>query len=265
MKIMSIIQYFLHKGMPCILSICLMGGVVIQANGRLANCRYKVIADWPHAEHRFTQGLYWQDGWILESVGGYGKSRLIKQQFPEGTVRYSQPLWPSEFAEDITVVDGKVYQLSWKAGKLLVYNQKNLQPMGNYRYQGQGWGLTHTEQFFIRSDGSHCVFYHDLSTFKQIKKRCLGEKAYQLNALAYEEGVLYANDFLKNRLLRIQLETMMVLDYIDLQRLKSGKFAGVANGVTIYKPGQIIVTGKNWNKLYLLDTHLCRAITSLSV
>ena len=231
----------------------------ILANVEIMRCSYRVLSDWPHVESRFTQGLYWQEGWLFESTGGYGASRLIKQKFPQGNVTNMHALWPSEFAEDITVIGQKVYQLSWKSRTVFVYDKYTLNPIRRYRYRGQGWGLTHTDQYFIRSNGSHCVFYHDLVTFTQLGKRCLSNTSYRLNALSYYDGILYANNFPGDQLLRIHLQTMMVLDYIDLGRLRSGQKAGVANGVAVYMPGEIMVTGKNWDKFYVLDIKSCRS------
>ena len=75
--------------------------------------------------------------------------------------------------------------------------------------------------------------------------------------MAYRDGVIYANDFLSDRLLRVRELDFRVLDVLDLGKLKSGKSPGVANGVAVYGRDQIIVTGKNWNKLYILDVGGC--------
>jgi len=219
-------------------------------------CKYRVVASYQHDPSIFTQGLYWQQGRLLESSGGYGASRLVENQWPEMIETRSTKLPDKLFAEDITVVDGKIYQLTWKTGMVRVYKDSDLSLLDTINYGGVGWGLTHTQDYFIRSDGFYCLFYHDLKTFKLIKEQCIDQKR-QLNAMAYMDGVIYSSDFPKDELVRIDERTGKVLDVLDLAELKSGKQALMVNGVAAYKGEQIIVTGKQWDKIYVLDVSQC--------
>ena len=168
---------------------------------------------------------------------------MIENQWPDGTLIRDRKLKGHQFAEGITVNDGVIYQLTWKEGELIVYRASDLSFLHTIAYRGQGWGLTHSKDYLIRSDGSHCLYYHSFGSFSLVKKRCISDRAIKMNAMAYQNGVIYANDFLSNHLIRIRELDFRVLDILDLGMLRSGRSPGVANGVTIYKPDQIIVPG----------------------
>lgn len=219
-------------------------------------CQYRVVGSYQHNPKLFTQGLYWQPGRLLESSGGYGGSKLVDNQWPEMIETRAARLPDDLYGEDITIVDGKVYQLTWKTGQVRIYKDSNFELLNTIDYGGVGWGLTHTKEFFIRSDGFYCLFYHDKETFRQIKERCIDQKR-QLNAIAYMDGVIYANHFPTDEMVRIDESSGKVLDMLDLSKLSSGKDAVMANGVAAYKDGQIIVTGKQWDKIYVLDVSQC--------
>ena len=169
------------------------------------------------------------------------------------------------FAEGITVFNNRVFQLTWKTGEVIVYHGNDFAIERNYFYAGEGWGLTVVDHRLVRSDGSHCLFFHHPSNFRFTRKRCLNNQQYRLNALATQGGVIYANDYPSDRILRIDQETFEVLDMLDVSALRSGFYAGVTNGIAAMSTGEILVTGKNWNKMYQLDVSGCRSPTSFGV
>ena len=221
-----------------------------------SKCDYKVVAEHQHDPTIFTQGLFWLPGSLIESSGGYGGSRLVESQWPEMVQTNVARMPDSVFAEDITVVGDKIYQLTWKSGQVRVYQLNDFKLINTITYGGVGWGLTNNQDYFIRSDGRSCLFYHDKETFKEVKKQCINQMR-QINAMAYMKGVIYGSDFPKDELVRIDESTGKVLDVLDLADLKSGKKALMVNGVAAYKDDQIIVTGKLWDKVYVLDVSGC--------
>lgn len=238
---------------------CCYGLLAMMAHGQDGPfCAYQVIESHPHDEAMFTQGLYWQDGLLYESSGGYGRSKLVVYRWPKTYVIAESRLPNKLFAEGVTVHDGRVYQLTWKTGELRVYDAKSLKYLKTKQFKGQGWGLTHTESDLIRSDGRRCLSWHDFRTFEKKKRQCV-DQDLRLNALAYQDGVLFANDFPSDKLVRIDMATGKVLDTLNLAPLKSGSKALMANGVAVIGPRQIIVTGKQWDKLYVLDVSGCKA------
>ena len=52
-------------------------------------------------------------------------------------------LHPQYFGEGITIAQGKVFQLTWQDRAGFVYDAKTLKFIRNFRYFGEGWGLTH--------------------------------------------------------------------------------------------------------------------------
>lgn len=241
------------------------GLLTVLAHGQEGHfCAYQVIATHSHDESMFTQGLYWQDGRLYESSGGYGESQLVAYHWPTAQVIAESRLPDHLFAEGITVDGGFVYQLTWKSGELRMYDARSLKHLVTRKFKGQGWGLTHTGKYLIRSDGHRCLTYHDFRSFEQKKRQCVNQDL-RLNALAYQDGVLFANDYPSDMLVRIDMATGKVLDALNLAPLKSGSKALMANGVAVIGSRQIIVTGKQWDKLYVLDVSGCKASSAQKI
>ncbi len=77
-----------------------------------------------------------------------------------------------------------------------------------------------------------------------------------LNELEYIDGVIWANVWRTNYIARIDPETGVVIDWLDLsaleeQMLASGKRIDVLNGIA-WNPetGTVYVTGKLWPTLF---------------
>ena len=65
----------------------------------------------------FTQGLLFHDGKLLESTGQYSKSSLREVDLATGAVLRKRLVPGQYFAEGLALLDGKLYQLTWKEGK----------------------------------------------------------------------------------------------------------------------------------------------------
>lgn len=224
-------------------------------------CQFQVIETLPHDAKNFTQGLHLHQGKLYESIGGYGQSKLIEYDWPSLRQRQVIELPKQLFAEGIAVVNDRLFQLTWKTGEVIVYRTHDLSVEKTYFYGGQGWGLALYGNRLIRSNGSHCLLYHHPSNFRFTRKVCLPKKHYRLNALAVQDGVIYANNYPTDQILRIDLKTHRILDSLDVSSLRSGYYAGVSNGIAAMSSGEILVTGKNWNKMYRIDVSACQKPT----
>ena len=225
-------------------------------------CQFQVVETLPHDNNNFTQGLLLYQGKLFESVGGYGESKLIEYQWPNLEKKQVVELPRKLFAEGIAIADGRLFQLTWKTGDVIVYRAHDLSVERTYFFGGEGWGLALYGDRLVRSDGSHCLHYHRTNNFHFTRKVCLPKKQYRLNALAVQDGVIYANDYPTDRILRIDQKTHQILDTIDLTALRSGYYAGISNGIAAMSSGEILVTGKNWDKMYRIDVSACRAATA---
>jgi glutamine cyclotransferase len=217
---------------------------------------YEVVASWPHDRNAFTQGLIWRDGTLYESTGLYGRSSLREVAPETGEVRRNVDVSPQYFAEGLTELDGKLYQLTWQHQKGFVYDFETFAPLGEFSYTGEGWGLTTDGHSLIMSDGTDTIRYLDPETFaveRTIRVSRDGAYVTRLNELEYIDGQIYANVWLTDYIARIDPFTGRVTAWIDMTGLLppgSGN-VDVLNGIAYDMTGdRILVTGKLWPRIF---------------
>ncbi|MEO0413776.1 MAG: glutaminyl-peptide cyclotransferase [Verrucomicrobiota bacterium] len=218
---------------------------------------YEIIEEYAHDKDAYTQGLIWHDGFLYEGTGRVGKSQLRKVDLTSGRVVESRALGEEYFGEGITILDGKIYQLTWEAGKAFVYDSESLELTGEFEYQGEGWGLTHDGRSLIMSSGSAEIVYRDPKTFRVI--RTIEVRDHQgtvdeLNELEWVDGYIYANVWHNEQIIKISPKTGNVVGRFYTTRLhrpRPSDAQAVANGIA-YDPekGLFFLTGKLWSKLY---------------
>lgn len=125
-----------------------------------------VLETWPHDADAFTQGLVWSDGRFFESTGRYGRSDLREVDAASGEVIRRRPLDPREFGEGLALVDDRLIQLTYREGVAHVYDRDTFEPIGRFRYQGEGWGLCFDGSVLWMSDGSDRLTRRDPDTFE---------------------------------------------------------------------------------------------------
>src|SRR5271169_4506923 len=76
---------------------------------------YEILHAWPHDHKAFTQGLLYHDGVLYESTGMNGESSLRKVELESGKVMKNVPIPAQYFAEGLTLLNGKLYQLTWQS------------------------------------------------------------------------------------------------------------------------------------------------------
>ena len=219
---------------------------------------YEVVKVWPHDMDAYTQGLVFHDGKLLESTGQEGRSSLRRVELETGKVLQKVDLPRPYFAEGITLLKGKIYQLTWQHQLGFIYDAETFEKIGTFNYQGEGWGLTSDGQSLILSDGTHRIRFLDPDNF-QVRKTISvldGTKAIvELNELEYVQGEIYANIWHANRIARIDPQTGRIVGWIDLTGLLSlteiRDEEAVLNGIAYEEAnGRLFVTGKLWPKLF---------------
>ena len=83
---------------------------------------YRIAATYPHSTGAYTQGLQYVDGTMWEGTGQHGESVVRKTDLATGKTEVMARLPRSEFGEGITLLGGKLYQLTWQNNKALVYD-----------------------------------------------------------------------------------------------------------------------------------------------
>jgi glutamine cyclotransferase len=218
---------------------------------------YKVVKTYPHDKHAFTQGLEFHDGLFYEGTGLEGKSSIRKVELNTGRVLKIKKLPEAYFGEGITLWKDQIYQLTWRSGVCFVYDKETFEKKREFRYQTEGWGLTHDGKYLIMSDGTSTLYFRDPDTFTIVKKLEVKEKEVpvtSLNELEYMKGEIYANVWQTDLIVRISPETGKVLGWIDLTGLLSESEqtpdTDVLNGIAYdAEKDRLFVTGKNWPKL----------------
>ena len=219
---------------------------------------YEVVNTFPHDPEAFTQGLIFSDGALLESTGLERHSTLRRVELQTGKVLKKIDVAPYFFAEGMTLMGGKIYQLTWKGEKGFIYDPQTFEKTGEFTYTGEGWGLTHDADSLILSDGSNKIRFIDpagYSVKRVISVRDGSRPVMELNELEYVKGEIYANVWHQNRVARIDPQTGDVKGWIDFSGLlKPGDVTddeAVLNGIAYDEAGdRLFVTGKLWPKLF---------------
>ena len=129
--------------------------------------RYKVVKSYPHNRRFFTQGLVYEDGFVYEGTGLYGQSAIYKRDLQKGTTLKTLRLPDKYFGEGITLFGDKLIQLTWQSNVGFVYTKDAFTPLREFKYSGEGWGLTHDDKRLILSDGTSILRFLDPNTFAE--------------------------------------------------------------------------------------------------
>jgi glutamine cyclotransferase len=219
---------------------------------------YHIVNTWPHDRRAFTQGLVIHDGRFIESTGEVGHSSLRRVENETGKVIQKVDVPPPYFAEGITLLKGKIYQLTWQQHLGFIYDAWTFEKLDEFNYTGEGWGLANDGVSLILSDGSNKIRFLDPDNF-QLKKTIAVLDGHtpvaELNELEYIKGEIYANIWHADRIARINPETGAVVGWIDLKGLLApgdvDDEEAVLNGIAYDEAaGRLFVTGKLWPKIF---------------
>ena len=222
------------------------------------NYGYQIVNIWPHDSNAFTQGLILVNGKLLESTGQEGRSSLRSVELETGKILKKVDVPEPYFAEGIAVLDGKVYQLTWQHHLGFIYDSQTFQRLGEFNYEGEGWGLTTDGKSLILSDGSSRLRFIDPSGFRVTKTiNVLDGKTpvRELNELEFVQGEIYANVWHNDRIATIDPQTGHVTSWIDLTGLipqdELQNPEAVLNGIAYDQvSNRLFVTGKLWPRLF---------------
>lgn len=219
---------------------------------------YEVVHAFPHDRDAFTQGLIFHDGNFLESTGEVGHSSLRRVEIDSGKILQKVDVPSPYFAEGITLLNGKIYQLTWQHQLGFVYDALSFEKTSEFKYTGEGWGLANDGQSLILSDGTNRIRFLDPTNFQVSKTISVldGHTAVtEINELEYVQGEIYANIWHADRIARIDPNTGKVAGWINLAGLLApGEVQdeeAVLNGIAYDQTsGRLFVTGKLWPKVF---------------
>ena len=254
-------------------SVLLSGLLLVACGGNQARAKrpeapaapkeytYAVRSVHPHPTTSYTQGLQFADGMLWEGTGEHGESVVQTLDLETGRTEVFARLPQEDFGEGITLLDGKLYQLTWQSNKAYVYDLETGKKIKEFRYPGEGWGLTTDGQKLYMSDGTATIHTVDPATFRREKRVTVpykGAPVEYLNELEWIGGKLWANVYTTDQIVIIDPATGVVEGVVDLTGLLPDEevtpTTDVLNGIAYDAAGKrIFVTGKNWSKLFEIE------------
>jgi glutaminyl-peptide cyclotransferase len=226
---------------------------------------YEIINTYKHDPKAFTQGLVYHNGFLYEGTGQEGRSTLRKVELESGKVLQKFDLAPDIFGEGITILGDKIYQISWQDGLAWSYNLEDFKMIKEFRFQGEGWGLTNDGTNLIMSDGTHVIRKINPENFETVGTLPVflenGSPLMKINELEWVKGELWANIWHSeqmgkpNHIARIDPKSGKLLGWINLDGISPDdvdrNVENTLNGIAYDEKGdRIFVTGKQWKKLF---------------
>jgi glutaminyl-peptide cyclotransferase len=236
-----------------------------------ATLRYNVLNVYPHDTLSYTQGLIVFNGQMLEATGGspaYNpyKSWVGKVDLKTGKVSQKIPLDASYFGEGITILNNKLYQLTWTSKKGFVYDAATMKKLQEFPLKTEGWGITNDSANLIMSDGSSNLYFLNPTNFSTLKVVGVTDNngpVNNLNELEYYKGYIYANKYQTYYILKIDPSNGQVVGRADMtgilekysnENTNKEKYTSgdaVLNGIAFDgQTGKLFITGKLWPSLY---------------
>jgi glutaminyl-peptide cyclotransferase len=220
---------------------------------------YTVVNKFPHDDKAYTQGLFYYDGRLYESTGLEGQSSLRIVDFTSGKIVKIVPLSSDIFAEGITNVNGKIYQVTWRNRVGFIYDINTLKKLSKFEYRvNEGWGLVFDGTSLIMSDGSSKLYFFEPEYFTQTDMLEIYDNkgpVDSINEMELIKGKIFANIYGSTYIVIIDPSTGRVTGHLDLDVLMppgtKGDMGKVLNGIA-YNPttNHLYITGKNWPVLY---------------
>lgn len=229
--------------------------------------RYRIVKKYPHDKSAYTQGLEFYRGNLMESTGnGMGRSgkqgkssiRLVNPNTGLPIIKVELP--DAIFGEGATVLQDKIYQLTYTNNLAYVYDAQSLKKIDSLPYfqAMEGWGLTNDGKTLYMSDGSETIYQVDPKDFtkKGYINVATNERTIpKANEMEWVDGKIYTNFFEEDVIAVIDPKTGTVEALIDLSALSEqvGQHIDldVLNGIAYNKEsGTFFVTGKNWDTMF---------------
>lgn len=222
----------------------------------------EVLARYPHDAGAFTQGLELHDGVLYEGTGRYGRSEMRVVELRTGEVSKRVPLPATAFGEGITVLDGRIWQLTWQEEIAFRRDPATLAEVDQARYTGAGWGLCHQPEHdrLVMSNGSAELTFRDPDTFAPVGAATTvtrgGQPLQNINELECVDGKVWANVWQTDEIVRIDPDTGAVEAVVDATGLlpESERLgADVLNGIAaVPETDTFLITGKLWPTMFLV-------------
>ena len=229
---------------------------------------YTVINTYPHDINAYTQGLEFYGDLLIESTGNgigqsgkKGKSSVRKVNPKTGEILKINELPDAIFGEGATILNNKLYQLTYQNNEAYVYNLETLEKEQTLPYfkKMEGWGLTNDGTNLYMTDGSDKIYIINPQTFELIDYIVVSSQNNTIpaiNELEWVNGKIYANIYTnESAIVTIDPKNGAIESIINLSDLRTKVTQhidlDVLNGIAYNKnTDTFFVTGKNWDKMF---------------
>lgn len=175
------------------------------------------------------------------------------------------------FGEGCTLFDDQVYQMTYREGRVFVFDKNTLgisKEMKMPKQMEEGWGLTHDDQFMYSSDGTNRIFKINPSDFSVIDiievKDKHGKAIHYINELELVGDYIYGNVLPLSVIIKINKSTGLIEKVYDFKKLYDMQmsFVGqnklswdssnnVMNGIAFRRStNTFLITGKEYNFIF---------------
>jgi glutamine cyclotransferase len=232
----------------------------------IPSINFSVVNQYPHDVNSFTEGLLFHDNKLFESTGAPDNLPQTRSLFGITDLKTGKIDVKAEldkniyFGEGMVILNGKIFQLTYKNRTAFIYDVKTFKNIGTFDYTNiEGWGLTTDGKSLIMSDGTSYLTYINPTTYQVEKTLGVEENSYpliHLNELEYIKGFIYANVYTTNSIVKIDPNTGDVVGKMDLSDLSAqsrtqNPNALEMNGIAYDSvSNKILVTGKFWPTIY---------------
>ena len=235
-----------------------VGSSDASVDGTTTRWTVEIVRELPHDPQAFTQGLELFEGRLFESTGRESTLRELDPATGEvvALVTLEQPL----FGEGLTVIGGEIIQLTWRDGRALRWDVDTLEPVGEFGYAGEGWGICALGDELVMSDGTPVLTRRDPVTFAPLDSvtvRRDGEPVALLNELeCLDDGTILANVWKADEIVMIDPASGAVVGTVDASVLRETvnptSASDVLNGIADLGDGTFLLGGKNWDRHFVV-------------
>ena len=207
---------------------------------------YEIIGEYPHDISLYTQGLEFKNNILYESTGLNGYSSLRKFDVYNNQLIDVRFLDDEYFGEGLTILNNKIYQLTWKNRIGFIYDLKtmNMEKSFNYGQSSEGWGLANDGNNLYKSDGTEKIWIIDPVTLKEIDNIEIvtdKKKVKNINELEIVDEKIYANTYQFNKDVVLVINKLTgsvdgIIDFGNLRnKVKQHNNLDVLNGIAFNK------------------------------
>lgn len=245
---------------------------------------FTIVNRYKRSDQAYTEGFSYYNGLILESTGAAGETRLqwLKLNEDTKTVEILKKFdFPGDyFGEGSALVNvngfSSIYMMTYtqkiavKVDTGLNSIQKVFQMPSEIQ---EGWGMTllpTKPNTVLVSDGTNNIYECDVSQDLAIKQThsfmdpSYGGILHNINELEYVDGFVYANRFMYDEIVKLDMTTNKIVQKYNTENLRSeatkmiyqmyGRYLAfdeVINGIA-YNPqkGTFYLTGKRWPLIF---------------